>query len=180
MESELCIKTRRSIREFKNDKIDHEKLARIIATASYAPSWKNVQPARFIAVEDEKLKAALAAECFKDWPNNALIAIDCPLLMVVTLIHGRSGFNRDGTPTTSKGDRWEMFDAGIATQTLCLAAHDAGIGTVILGIFDDELVKQIIPLPEGQIAAALVAMGYPDVDPAVPKRKTIEELLSYR
>jgi nitroreductase len=180
METEHCIKTRRSIRDFKKDKIGHEELAKIIATASFAPSWKNVQATRFIAVEEETLKADLAAECFKDWPNNGLIVLDCPLLMVVTVIRGRSGFNRDGTYTTAKEDRWEAFDAGIATQTLCLAAHDAGIGTVILGIFNDALVQKIVGVPEEQYVAALVAMGYPKLEPAMPKRKTAEELLTYR
>ena len=95
------------------------------------------------------------------------------------MVHGRSGFERDGSYTTSKEDRWEVFDAGLATQTFCLAAHDKGVGTVILGIFDENKVAEIAKVPEGQKVAALVAVGYADEDPAAPKRKSTEELVQF-
>ena len=95
------------------------------------------------------------------------------------MVHGRSGFERDGSYTTSKEDRWEVFDAGLATQTFCLAAHDKGVGTVILGIFDEVKVAEIIGVEEGQKVAALVAVGYADEEPAVPKRKSVEELVKF-
>ncbi len=50
MTAKECIKGRRSIRRFKSDKIEHELLAEIIETASYAPSWKNTQITRYVAV----------------------------------------------------------------------------------------------------------------------------------
>lgn len=64
-----------------------------------------------------------------------------------------------------------MFDAGLATQTFCLAAHDKGVGAVILGIFDETKVAEIIGIEEGQKVAALVAVGYADEDPAAPKER---------
>ena len=72
-----------------------------------------------------------------------------------------------------------MFDAGIAAQTFCLAAHEKGLGTVILGVFDEEKIAEVITIPEGQQIAALVAVGYPAEQPEAPKRKTVNELLSY-
>ena len=95
------------------------------------------------------------------------------------MIHGRSGFERDGSYTTSKEDRWEMFDAGIATQTFCLAAHEKGVGSVIMGIFDEDKVAELISLEEGRKVAALIAVGYPDEEPALPKRKEVEELVRF-
>jgi len=95
-------------------------------------------------------------------------------------VTGRSGFEKDGTYTTSKEDRWENFDTGVAVQTFCLAAHDKGVGTVILGIFDDEKIARAVSLMEGEKVAALIAMGYPEGEaPAAPKRKAAEELVSY-
>ena len=61
MTAKECIRERRSIRQFKVDPINHDLLAGIIETASYAPSWKNTQIARYIAVEGE-LKNRIAAE----------------------------------------------------------------------------------------------------------------------
>ena len=86
---------------------------------------------------------------------------------------------KDGSATTSKGADWGVFDTGIATQTFCLAARDKGIGTVIMGIFDEDKVSEVIPVPEGQKVAALIAMGYPDEEPKAPRRKTVEDLVTY-
>lgn len=66
-----------------------------------------------------------------------------------------------------------MFDVGVASQTLCLAAHEAGLGTVIMGITD------LLHIPEDQELAALIAIGYPDIDPDAPKRKSVDDLLTY-
>ncbi|MFQ9394785.1 MAG: nitroreductase family protein [Lachnospiraceae bacterium] len=73
--------------------------------------------------------------------------------------------------TTSKKDKWEMFDAGIASQTFMLAAHEYGVGTVTLGIFDEEILGKILELPEGDNVSALLAAGYPESAPAAPKKR---------
>ncbi len=111
--------------------------------------------------------------------NNGVIIKNAPVLMVLTYIKGRSGYERDGSFTTSKGDRWQMFDAGIASQSFCLAAYEQGLGSVILGIFDDAKVASILEIPENQEVAALIAVGYPDEEPAAPKRKPVADLLSF-
>lgn len=72
-----------------------------------------------------------------------------------------------------------MFDTGIATQSLCLAAHEAGLGTVILGLYDDN-AAEVIGVPEGQELIALVPVGYPAETPVAPRRKEVSEILSYR
>ena len=101
-------------------------------------------------------------------------------MMVITTVNSRSGYERDGSFTTSKGTHWQSFDAGIAAQTFCLAAHEAGIATVIMGIFDEEKVKEVIDVPDGQSVSALVAIGYADDEPEAPRRKSAEELLTVR
>ena len=112
--------------------------------------------------------------------GNQAIIENCPVLIVETIVHGRSGFERDGSYSTTKEDRWEVFDAGIAAQTLCLAAQEMGLGTVIMGIFDEQKLAETVGIPEGQIAAALIAVGYPDIQPQAPRRKTVEDLLTIR
>ncbi|SCI55995.1 nitroreductase A [uncultured Clostridium sp.] len=72
-----------------------------------------------------------------------------------------------------------MFDAGIAAQTFCLAAHEAGLGSVIMGVFDIEGISRLLHLPDTQELAALIAVGYPDEAPDAPRRKTTEQLLTY-
>ena len=178
MTAKECLKGRRSIRKLKDQKVSEELLSDIVETASYSPSWKHSQITRYIAVDGAK-KDEIADSCAQMFPNNGVIIKGAPTLMVVTYIKGRSGYERDGSFTTSKGDRWQNFDTGIASQSFCLAAYEQGLGTVILGIFDDAKVASILELPENQEVAALIAVGYPDEAPVAPKRKPVEDLLSF-
>lgn len=179
MNAKDCIKERRSIRKFKADPVDHALLSEIVETASYAPSWKHTQIARYIAVEGE-LKNKIAAECTDAYPKNGEIITQAPMLIAVTFLTGRSGFERDGSFSTSKGSFWQAYDAGIATEAFCLAAWDKGLGSVIMGIFDDAKAASLLNLPEGRELAALIPVGYPDEAPTAPRRKPVEELLSFQ
>ena len=175
-----CIKTRRSTRKFANRALSADVLTDIVNVATYAPSWKNSQTTRYIAVTDATLKEKLANECMMGFEYNVNTANGAPAIIAVTTVNNRSGYERDGSFTTSKGTHWQSFDAGIATQTFCLAAHDAGLATVIMGIFDESKVSALLEVPEGQSVSALVAIGYADEDPAAPKRKSAEELLTIK
>ncbi|MFP5212032.1 MAG: nitroreductase family protein, partial [Acidobacteriota bacterium] len=84
-----------------------------------------------------------------------------------------SGFYK-GEVTTKHGD-WFMFDLGIATQSLCLAAHHLGLGTVILGLFDHDKVKEVLNIPEGYENVSLIPIGYPARGTSAPKRREISE-----
>lgn len=179
MTAKDCILGRRSIRRFKPDSIDHDILEEIVETASYAPSWKHTQITRYIAVEGD-LKDQIAAQACDAWKPNADIINSAPVLMVISVIKNRSGFERDGSYSTPRKDGWQMYDAGVASQTFCLAAHDKGIGSVILGIFDSGKVSSILEVPEDRDVIALIPIGYPAEEPAAPKRKSVEDLLSYK
>ncbi|MBO5055471.1 MAG: nitroreductase family protein [Lachnospiraceae bacterium] len=179
MTAKECIKGRRSIRKYKETPVSHELLNEIIETASYAPSWKHTQIARYIAVEGE-LKNKIARECTEMFPKNGAIIENAPMLIAITYIKGRSGYERDGSFTTAKEDSWQMFDAGIAAQSFCLAAYEKGLGTVIMGIFDEAKTASLLEIPENQEITALIPIGYPDEEPAAPKRKPVEDLLTYK
>ncbi|MGI6031106.1 MAG: nitroreductase family protein [Eubacteriales bacterium] len=172
-----CITSRRSIRKFEDRPVPHEVIEQMVAAAAYAPSWKNTQITRYIAIESREIIDKIADEYA---PFNAPILHGAPLLFAVTMITGRSGFERDGSYSTDREDGWQMFDCGIASQTLCLAGHELGIGTVILGIFDRLGLQKYLEIPEGQELVALIPAGYPAIDPTAPRRKTVEDLLTYR
>ena len=90
------------------------------------------------------------------------------------------GFEKDGSFSTPKEDRWQNFDAGIAAQTFCLAAYEKGLGSVILGYFDDAEVKKVIPIPEGQQVGAMIPIGFlPEGEIAAPPRKDVDALLTF-
>lgn len=174
-----CIKGRRSIRQFQEKAVDHSLLEQIIETASFAPSWKNSQTIRYIAIEGE-LKNKIGRDCTSTFPNNGKIIENAPMLIAVTVIKGRCGYERDGSFTTHRGDTWQMFDAGVASETFCLAAHEAGLGSVIMGIFDEEKITRLLEIPEDRELVALIPVGYPAEEPAAPRRKPVSDLLSYK
>ncbi|MBQ7839948.1 MAG: nitroreductase family protein [Lachnospiraceae bacterium] len=179
MTAKECILSRRSIRKFTDQPVDHELISGIIETASYAPSWKHTQIVRYIAIEGE-LKDRIGRECTSTFPNNGKIIVDAPMLIAVTVIKNRCGYERDGSFTTPRRDTWQMFDAGVASQTFCLAAHEAGLGTVIMGIFDQDKIESLLEIPQDRELVALIPVGYPAEAPAAPRRKPVTELLTFK
>ncbi len=178
MNAAECIKTRRSIRRYKPEPIDHSLIDSIVSLASYSPSWKNTQITRYTAIEDRSVLDEIAQKFTPEY--NADIIRQAPMLIAVSFIKGRSGFERDGSYTTKKKDRWQMFDVGAACQTFCLAAKDNGLGTVIMGVFDEDGITELLHIPADRELGALIAIGYPDIEPQAPKRKSTDQLLEYR
>ena len=179
MTAKECIKGRRSIRKFADTPVSRDVIADIVETASYAPSGKHTQITRYIAVEGE-LKDKIADECTGAYAKNGEIIKDAPMLIAVTFIKNRSGFERDGSYSTPKEGGWQMFDAGVASEAFCLAAYEQGLGTVIMGIFDEAKAASLLEVPEERELVALIPIGYPAESPAAPKRKSVEELLSFK
>lgn len=178
MTAKECITGRRSIRQFTDQPVSHEMLAQIVETASYAPSWKHTQIVRYVAVEGETKQKL--AQFTSGHPRNGEIIANAPMVVAVTIIKGRSGFERDGSFTTARGDSWQMFDAGVASEAFCLAAYEQGLGTVIMGIFDQKEASDLLEIPDDRDLIALIPIGYPAESPVAPKRKTVDELLSYK
>lgn len=178
MTAKECIVGRRSIRQFTEQSVPHELLEEIISTASFAPSWKNTQITRYTAVEGDKKEKL--SHLTSVYPGNTSRMASAPMVIAVSVVKGRCGYERDGSYSTVKGDGWEMFDAGIATQTFCLAAHEKGLGTVILGLFDVAQAAALLEIPEGQELVALICVGYPAEAPEAPRRKAVSDLLSYQ
>lgn len=178
MTANECIIGRRSIRRFTAQPVSHELIRKIVETASYAPSWKNTQITRYIAVEGEK-KAALA-KCTSLYPGNGAIMEQAPMVIAVTAVTKRSGYERDGSFSTPKGTGWQMYDAGVASEAFCLAAFEQGLGTVIMGLFDEADASKVLGLPDDRELVALIPIGYPAEDPTAPKRKAVDELLSFQ
>lgn len=180
MDAQTCILTRRSVRKFTPEPVSRAQIEQIISLASYAPSWKNTQISRYIAIEDKELKADIAEKFCPPGTNNAFIIGSCPVLIAQTFLKSRSGFERSGAFTTDRKDGWQYYDCGIAAQTLCLAAHDLGLATVIMGVFDRKGLEKYLSIPEEQELMALIALGHPAETGAAPKRKDAGVLLSFR
>ena len=180
MDAQTCILTRRSVRKFTRQPVSRALLEQVVALAAYAPSWKNTQISRYLAIEDPAVQNTIAEEYCLAGANNPNIIKGAPLLVAQTFVKDRCGYNRDGTFTTDREDGWQYYDCGIAAQTFCLAAHDLGLATVIMGVFDRRRLEAYLQIPEDQELMALIAVGYPAQEGPAPKRKDVDVLLSWR
>ena len=180
MNIEECIKTRRSTRKYSEQEITKEVMDEIIELTRFSPSWKNTQVVRFHIVTNDKIKENIGENCVLDYTFNTKTMVRCKSLVIISVVKNICGYEKDGSFTTSQGDKWEMFDAGIAAQTFALAAHSKGIGSVVLGIFDEEKIRDYITIPENEAVAAIIATGYTlEAPKTIPPRKEVDELVSY-
>jgi nitroreductase len=187
MEVLEAIRTRRSIRHFKDDPVDDKAVEAVLEAGRWAPSWGNTQCWRFIVVRDPEIKAELARIPMKlklpdkevDNPANKAI-YDAPVLIIVCAKMGRSGHHHvgkpDGIPATDKGD-WFMFDTALAVQNMVLAAHAMGLGTVIIGAFDAPMAEKVMGVPEGYRVVVIVPLGVPEREGKAPPRKELSEIV---
>ena len=169
------IKTRRSIRQFNNKKIDINIVKEIVDICQYSPSWKNTQTVRYNYIENKNLINDIANHIGHDW--NKKIILKCQGLMILSTINNISGYEKDGTPSTPKGSHFESFDAGIYANTFVLTCHNFNIGTVIMGIFNEDNIKTIINLPYNESISCIIPMGYFDEAPQAPHKKLKDEVL---
>ncbi len=165
---------RRSIRRFEESDIETDKLTEILEAARWAPSWGNTQCCEIIVIQGEEIKKQLSANLTRK--NPATLAVqNAPVVLAVCGGLQKSGYYNNVALT--KFEDWFMFDLGIVTQNICLAAYNLGLGTVIVGAFDHDKVKELLDIPDGVEVASLIPLGYPAHDPPAPKRKELEEFV---
>lgn len=178
MEAIQMLRERRSVRKYKDEKVDRKLIEEIIETATYSPTWANSQTARYNVIEDREIIERIANESMNGIDFNAKTVARAPGVIVLSTVKGLSGYIPGGNEiATSKGDTWEMFDAGIAAQTLCLAAHEKGIGTVIMGIFDDKVAAEVLNLPDNEVVNAIIPYGYIMKEQNTPPRMSVDEVM---
>ena len=175
MELQKALETRRSIRKYQTKPVDRALIEEMVKAASLAPSWKNSQVTRFYAADGEK-KAELL-NCLPEFNQNN--AKDAPVLIVSTAVKNRSGFERDGSYSTHLKEGFQCFDNGLAVEHLCLKAHELGLGTLIMGLYNEPAIREFLKLDETQEVVAVIAVGYPDIEPEMPKRRPMDVLLTF-
>jgi len=180
MDAVTMIKERRSVRSFKNEKVDRDTMREIVDISRWAPSWANFQVARYTLVDDDTIIANLATDGVKGFTYNVKTLENAHGVAVLSFVKGKSGKLEGDEYATSKANVWEVFDAGIACQTFCLAAHAMGVGTCVFGIIDDKSISEIVGLPDEETVAALIVYGYEDREHAAPTpRLAVDEILRF-
>lgn len=154
------LKSRRSIRRFKREKVSDEILFKILDIARYAPSAHNSQPWKFIIIDDRRLLDKLSGI-----HRGAKPLEHAPQAIVVLA-------NKKADPNSY------LIDGANATIYIQLAAHAYGLGTVwIQTMRNIDEIRSILGIPEEYVPVAILAIGYPDEVPVLKPRKSLEELV---
>ncbi len=175
METQQCITQRRSVRRFTDQDISNEQLKELMEAARIAPSWANTQCWEFIIVRDQAIKEKLAATMPETNPARKA-TINAPVVLVACGKLGKSGFYKNNE-ATNKGDNWYLYDVGLATQNISLAAHDMGLGSVILGLFDADAAGKVLNMPDSVKVVTLIPLGVPVKESKAPPRKPLCEFV---
>lgn len=178
MELDRAILERRSVRRYRSDPVSDSAVEAIVNAARFAPSWANLQVTRFIVVKDLELKQKIRSAVPEK--NPAYSALEqAPLIVVFAGVRGKSGYYR-GAQSNRHGD-YAMFDVALAVENAILKAHDLGLATCLIGVFDVDEVKRVLNLPEEVDPFVLTPLGYPETqDLRIPTRKEISELLIWK
>jgi nitroreductase len=103
--------------------------------------------------------------------------VQAPVVLAVCGKVKHSGFKKGEVAT--KFEDWLMFDLGLATQNICLTAHNLGLGTVIVGLFDHNKAKAVLDVGKDYELVVLIPLGYPAKVSPVPKRREINEFVHH-
>jgi len=167
MEVYEAIRTRKSVRAFLPRAVPDELLRKVLEAARAAPSARNAQEWRFVAVRDSGIRERLAMEAARQ----PFIGMAPVLLACCAETDGR--IMRCGQPAYP-------IDVAIAMDHLSLAAAAEGLGTCWIGSFDEGLAKEILGIPSAVRVVQLMPLGYPADPAAVSKsRLGLDTLLHY-
>ncbi len=168
------MKTRQSCRSFEQKPLEAEKIVACINAANLAPSACNTQPYHFyIAHAPEAV--AVAAEFCKGEKVNTWVD-QAAAFVLITKEHAEIPFSIN--PTAKR--EFREYDIGLAVENFCLAATEMGVGTCILGVYNEEKLKEKFRIPTHKQIALIIAMGYPaNAEIREKKRKPLEELITY-
>jgi len=174
---ELALK-RQSTRRFSQNPIADEEILKCIEAARIAPSASNSQPWKFIVVDNPDLRTKVAKCTYENLSLFNRFTADAPCIIVMC-IEKQKLITRLGK--LIRKVNWELIDIGIAAQHFCLQAEELGIGTCMIGWYNEDDIKKLLNVPQNIKIGLLIAVGYPaeGYKLRVKTRKKINEMHSF-
>ena len=169
------VASRQSDRAYDTSRIvEPEKLERILEAACLAPSACNAQPWKFVVVTEPELSAKVGKAAAGLGMNK--FAKDAPVhILVVEESMNVTSF----LGAKIKGKYFPLIDIGIAAAHITLAAESEGLGSCILGWFDEKEIKKLVSIPAGKRLLLDITIGYPVKEKRKKSRKPKEKTVSY-
>jgi nitroreductase len=171
------VKIRQSTRAYKTLPVENDKITRCIEAARLSPSACNAQPWKFIVVNIPELRNALA-----DATHDLILPLNhftkqAPVHVVI--VREKANFT-SAFGQVVKDKEYPLMDIGIAAAHFCLQAVEEGLGTCIVGWFNEKKVRNLLSIPKNKRVELIITVGYPASDDIRPKkRKPWEEICAY-
>jgi len=164
-----AIRTRRSVRKYEETAVSDEQINQVLESARYAESWANKQGWHILVVKSADARAKLAA-ALEGNPGAKAVA-QAPVLLAVCMDPAASG--------SLPGREYFMTDAGILMDHLMLEAADLGLGTVFIGMFDEDKVREVLGVPAEFRIVGLTPLGVPAKIPGERPRNELGDIVHW-
>ncbi|MFB0534750.1 MAG: nitroreductase family protein [Anaerolineae bacterium] len=166
MEFSELIEKRYSVRAYKPDPVEDDKLQQVLQAARLAPTASNRQPFQLVVIRTVGREAELKRIYNRDW------FVQPPLVICACGIPAQGWVRGDGK-------NYNDVDVTIAMDHLILAAANLGLGTCWIAAFDARAAREVLHLPDDVEPIAFTPLGYPADQPGPKKRKALSELVRY-
>lgn len=172
------IQKRQSVRKYLPQSVEREKLMTIASAVQLAPSACNSQPWRMIIVDDPELKDQVAHATFSKTVTFNRFAVQAPVMIVLVTERPKLIARIGGS---IKNMEYPQIDMGIAAEHICLQAAELGLGTCMIGWFDEKKIRKILNIPEKKRIGLVISLGYPPEDYKLRKkiRKSLDEICGF-
>lgn len=172
------IENRRSIRKYKDKRVEEEKLKQILESARLAPSGSNTQPWIFIVVESNGTKEKLsAADHNQLWMMSAPVFIVCVADIRCRISADKIVVINENSPEPEL--KQIIRDTAVAIEHILLEAEHMGLAACWTAWFDQDDIRPILNIPEDKYVCGIIALGYGDELPNQRPRKNLEEIVRY-
>ncbi len=168
---------RQSDRGYKDIPVETEKLERCLEAARLAPSASNSQPWTFIVINEPDLREKVARATFSQVMKFNKFTLEAPVLIAVVTEKSKL---KAQMGNFLKNQQYNLIDIGIATEHFCLQAADEGLGTCIMGWFDEKKIKKLLNVPDKKRINIMISLGYSSDEEIREKiRNPLEQIVKY-
>jgi nitroreductase len=155
------INQRQSVRKYQNKPVEKEKIRHIIEALRIAPSACNSQPWKLIIVDEPELKDKVARGTFNKAASFNKFALEAPVIAVLVIEKAKLIAQIGGS---IKNQEYPEYDIGIAAEHFCLQAAELGLGTCMIGWFNEKKIQKLLNIPKKRKIGLLITLGYPPED----------------
>ena len=167
MEYSELIAARYSVRAYRPDPVEDEKLEAVLEAARLAPTAANRQPFQLVVMHTASRKEEIGKIYRRPW------FVQAPLVIGVCAISSHAWVR--------ESDRFNarLIDAAIVADHLILAAANLGLGTCWIAAFNVEAARSVLQLTDEAEPVIFTPLGYPADQPGSKTRKPLSELVRY-